>query len=314
MELTAKKPDISVEIGKLKLKTPIICASGTFGYADEYEDFVNLQNIGAIVTKGLTLQPREGNPQPRIKEIKNGLINTIGLENIGINAFIEQKLPVLTQKNINFIANIAGFSIEEYCEIARICSVNDIKAVELNVSCPNVKTGCHEFGKDEKTLYELVSKVRNAYSGTLIVKLSPNVSEPLNLAIACQNAGADAISAINTVKGAYVALNEDKKNFSIIRGGLSGPVIKPVALEFIYQIRSAVKIPIIGMGGISNLQDVFEYFAVGSNAVQIGLANYANPAIGENLAIELQEFLLRNNYRCLNDFLRGLKNENNGRV
>ncbi len=314
MELTANKPDISVKIGELQLKTPIICASGTFGYADEYEDFVNLQNIGAIVTKGLTLHPREGNPQPRIKEINNGLINTIGLENIGINAFIEQKLPVLRQKKITFIANIAGFSLEEYTEIARICSINGIKAVELNVSCPNVKTGCHEFGKDKDVLYKLVSDVRNVFNGTLIVKLSPNVSEPKEIALACQNAGADAVSAINTVRSAFVSLSEDKKHYSIIRGGLSGPVIKPVALEFIHEIRSAVKIPIIGMGGISSLQDVFEFFAVGSSIVQIGLANYTNPKISENIAIELQEFLLKNKYKCLNDYIRGLRNENNGRV
>ena len=215
------KTDLTTTIGKLKLKNPVLCASGTFGYADEFEDFVDLQNIGAVITKGITLEPRRGNPQPRLNELENGLINCIGLENIGINAFIEKKIPILTDKKIGFIVNVAGFSFEEYFEIARICQQNGIKAIELNVSCPNVKTGCLEFGTSSETLYRLVSEVRNLYDGTLIVKLTPNVTDPAELAIKTQQAGADAISAINTVKALAVNLNISNGKIKIqkIKGG-----------------------------------------------------------------------------------------------
>ncbi|MFH0702427.1 MAG: dihydroorotate dehydrogenase [bacterium] len=303
--VTVANPDLSVNIDDLKLKNPIITASGTYGYADEYENFVDLQNIGAIITKGITLNPREGNLQPRIKEVKGGLINSIGLENIGIHAFIEKKLPLLQEKNINFILNIAGFSIKEYIELARICEVSNIKAMELNVSCPNVEEGCLEFGKDKDVLYKLVASVREVFSGTIIVKLSSNVSNPCELALKVEKAQANAISAINTVKAMNVNLNIENNKFShsFIKGGLSGLTIKPIALGFIHEIRQVSNIPIIGMGGISNINDVLEFFAVGSDAVQLGTANFTHPDISEKLAKELENLLIKHNMSNLQDLI-----------
>lgn len=249
-------PDTSVNIGKLKLKNPVLTASGTFGYSDEYDDFMNVANIGAVITKGITLNPKVGNPQPRIKEVKNGLINSIGLENVGIYEFINKKLPILKEKNIDFIVNIAGPSIEEYAELAKICEKNNIQGIELNLSCPNVTSGCLEFGKDEETLYKLVSEVRGNYTGALIVKLSSNVSFPEKMAKTAEKAGADAISAINTVKAMNITLNKNFKDFKYVKGGMSGTVIKPIALNFIYEIRQHISVPIIGMGGISCFTDM----------------------------------------------------------
>ncbi|OGH94422.1 MAG: dihydroorotate dehydrogenase B catalytic subunit [Candidatus Melainabacteria bacterium GWA2_34_9] len=303
------KPDISVNIGRLKLKNPILTASGTFGYADEYDDFMNVSNIGAIVTKGITLNPKTGNPQPRIKEVKNGLINSIGLENVGIQDFIDKKLPVLKENNIDFILNIAGASIEEYIEIAKICQSNNIETVELNLSCPNVKSGCLEFGKDEKTLYKLVSEVRKNFDNTLIVKLSSNVSFPEKMAKTAEKGGADAISAINTVKAMNIDINKNLKGFKSIKGGLSGSCIKPLALNFIYEIRQHIAIPIIGMGGISCFQDMLEFFAVGADAVQIGTANFTHPDLSDTLVIELNNFMKQQNYGSLAELVRDLRYE-----
>ena len=304
------KPDTSVNIGKLKLKNPILTASGTFGYTNEYDDFMKVANIGAIITKGITLNPKIGNPQPRIKEIKNGLINSIGLENTGIYDFIENKLPVLKENNINFAVNIAGSSIEEYVELAKICQTNNIPAIELNLSCPNVKCGCLEFGKDEETLYRLICQVRKNFENTLIVKLSSNVSFPEKMAITAEKAGADAISAINTVKAMNIDINNNFKGFKFIKGGLSGSCIKPLALNFIYEIRQHISIPVIGMGGISSFQDMLEFFAVGADAVQIGTANFTHPDISEKLVDELNSFMKQQNYGSLDDLLNNLRYEN----
>jgi len=291
------KPDLSVNIGDFRLKNPIITASGTYGYVNEYEDFVNLENIGAIVTKGITLNPKVGNPQPRIGEVRGGLINCIGLENVGIHVFVEKKLPILLDKKINFIVNIAGASINEYAELAKICESNKIKAIELNVSCPNVEKGCLEFGRDKEHLYQLVSGVRQIFSGCLIVKLSPNVSNPSELALIVEKAQADAISAINTVKAMQVnaKIENGKLLYSSVRGGLSGSVIKPVALNFIHEIRQAVSLPIIGMGGISNISDILEFLAVGCCCVQVGTANFTHPYIVDQLVQELEDLLIKHN-------------------
>jgi dihydroorotate dehydrogenase (NAD+) catalytic subunit len=304
------KPDTSINIGKLKLKNPVLTASGTFGYANEYDDFMNTASIGAIITKGITLNSKTGNPQPRIKEVKNGLINSIGLENMGIYDFIEKKLPVLQENNIDFIVNIAGSSIEEYVELAKICQANNITGIELNLSCPNVKCGCLEFGKDEAMLYKLVSKVRKNFDGALIVKLSSNVSFPEKMAKTAENAGADAISAINTVKAMDIKLNKDLKGFKFVKGGLSGSCIKPIALNFIYEIRQYVSIPIIGMGGITCFQDMLEFFAVGADAVQIGTANFTHPDISEKLVLELDNLMKQQNYSVLSELIRDLRHEN----
>lgn len=300
-------PDLSVKLGRLELRTPIITASGTSGYADEFEEFTDMQAIGAIVTKGITLEPRKGNPQPRIKELKNAIINSIGLENVGIRAFIDTKLPVLNKKNIPFIMNIAGFTLEEYFELAKICEINGIQAIELNVSCPNVKSGCLEFGTNEEVLYNLVSRIRDIYSGTMIVKLTPNVTDPKPLAQAIERGGADIISAINTVRALNVEVKmvEGRLVKSTLKGGMSGPAIKPIALNFINTISSAVKIPIIGMGGIMTFTDMLEFLSVGSTAIQVGTASFVYPDITERLVTDLEYFLSTNNISGYSKLIRG---------
>lgn len=300
------KVNTSLEINGFLLKNPIMTASGTYGYNDEYEDFINISKIGAIVTKAITLNQRRGNPHPRIKEVKNGMINSIGLENVGINAFIKYKMPVLKEKNINFIVNIAGSSLEEYIELAKICNDNQIKAIEINVSCPNVKEGCLEFGKDKKSLFKLIDKIRKNYNGCLITKLSPNVSYPQQIAKVVEDAGSDAISAINTLMGMFVnpSIKNGKLEYDSVKGGLSGNCIKPVALRFIHEIREAVDIPIIGMGGISCFQDLLEFLAIGCTAVQIGTANFTYPDIAEKMIYELENYLLSNNINDFNTLIR----------
>ncbi len=301
--------DLSVQIGSLKLKNPVITASGTFGYANEYEEFLSLKNLGAIVTKAITLNPRKGNPQPRIKEVSGGLINSIGLENVGIYEFIDKKLPLLIQNNIDFFVNIAGESIEEYKKVAAICRQNNIRALELNLSCPSVNKGCLEFGKDEKTLYDLISAVRDVFPGILAVKLGSNVSFPEKIAVTAQKAGADAISAINTVKAMNISLKKNYKGFNFIKGGLSGPCIKPVALNFIFEIKKHVTIPIIGMGGIMTFTDMLEFFAVGADAIQIGTGTFTDPDLGERLVFELNSFMQANKYKNLEELINSLRTE-----
>lgn len=287
----------------LELKTPIIAASGTYGYSDEYENFINLNCFGAISTKGITLEKRNGNDGDRIFEVKEGMINRIGLENVGIETFIKEKLPVLKSKKIDFLLNIAGNTIEDYEKIASIANKNDIKALEVNVSCPNVSKGCLEFGLNPDSLFELTKKIRKKFDGFLIVKLSANTSDIKSLALSVEKGGADCVSAINTLRGLGLKLNYiGNKKFikKSVQGGLSGSCIKPVALYMINQIKQVVDIPIIAMGGISKLDDLMEFISVGADAFQIGTANFINPAICSSLAIELNDFIEKNNFK---DFL-----------
>ena len=288
---------LNVDLNGLKLKSPIITASGTYGYADEYADFVEMKNLGAIVTKAITLEPRKGNKGLRIMETSSGMINSIGLENMGVRAFVDKVLPYLREKDIDFIVNIAGASMEEYFELAKICEENKIKAIELNLSCPNVKAGCLEFGTDEDSLYALVSQVRQLYSGVLIAKLTPNVTAIEKIAIAAQKAGANLISAINTLRatGLKISFSNGIFNAQRVNGGLSGKAIKPIALRAISSIRQNVDIPIIAMGGIYSLDDLFEFLAVGADAFQIGTANFTHPTIAEDLTFELANFIEVNN-------------------
>lgn len=301
--------DLSLEIKDLKLKNPIITASGTYGYNNEFDVFCDVKMLGAVVTKGITLEPRLGNEGPRIFETNEGLINRIGLENIGIEAFLKEKLPVLKKCGIDFILNIAGNTVEDYIRLAQIAQENDIKAIELNVSCPNVKCGCIEFGINKQALYELVSIVRKNYERCLIVKLSPNVTSAEDVAAAAQSAGADAVSAINTVRGMGVNLNIKngivKK--STVSGGLSGMAIKPIALSFIDRISKVIDIPIIGIGGIYTIQDVLEFFAVGAKAVQIGTANFTHPNIAEKLVLDLKKVMVENNFSTLEELQKSLR-------
>lgn len=301
--------DLSLKIKDFELKNPIITASGTYGYNNEFEVFCDVKNLGAIVTKGITVEPRLGNEGERIFETASGMINRIGLENVGIDLFLKEKLPVLKKCGINFIMNIAGNTPEDYIKLAQIAQENDIKAIELNVSCPNVKCGCIEYGVNKQALYELVMMVRKNYENCLIVKLSPNVTSPEEIAEAAQSAGADAISAINTVRGMGVKIDFANNSFkkTIVSGGLSGQCIKPIALSFIDKISKVVDIPIIGIGGIKTLEDILEFFSVGAKAIQIGTANFTHPNIAEKLIIELENFMGANDITTLNELQIRLK-------
>lgn len=301
--------DLSLKIKDFEMKNPIITASGTYGYSNEFEVFCDVKKIGAVVTKGITLEPRLGNEGERIFETYGGMINRIGLENVGIKAFLDEKLPVIKQCNINFILNIAGNVPEDYIELAKIAQENNIKAVELNVSCPNVKCGCIEFGVNKQALYELVLMVRKHYEHCLIVKLSPNVTSAEDIAEAAQSAGADAVSAINTVRGMGVKLSYINGEFkrTTVSGGLSGKAIKPIALSFVDRISKVIDIPIIAMGGIHTLDDILEFFSVGAKAVQIGTANFTHPDIAEKLITELEDFMKVNGFATLEELQQKLR-------
>lgn len=303
--------DLSVNKGKFVLKNPIMTASGTFGYADEFEDFMNVSKLGAVVTKAISLKPRPGNSWNRVIEVEAGMINSIGLENVGIERFINEKLPVLNAKNINYVMNLAGASESEYVELAKISEQNGIRAIELNVSCPNVKSGCLEFGTDAKTLGELVKSVRNEYNGCLIVKLTPNVTRIEDIALSAQENGADAVSAINTLKGLGMKLSFRNGKFfrEQVVGGFSGVAVKPVALGVVNRLKQVLDIPIIGLGGISSMQDVLEFFAVGAEAVQIGTANFTYPNISEKIIDDLEAFMEQNGFSCLDELKERLRGE-----
>lgn len=287
-----KKPKLQVKIGSLLLKNPIIGASGTFGYGVEYKDFISLERIGGFVTKGLSLKPRKGNPAPRIRETPAGLINSIGLENIGLNAFIRDKLPQIDNIDTAIIVNIFGSSIDEYVELARrLDKIKRIDAIELNISCPNVKAGGAEFGKDPMIVEAITQRVRNVTDKILIIKLSPMVTSIVDIAISAQRGGADAISIANTYPAMAIDPKTQKPFLGAITGGLSGPAIKPITLKLVYETYGKVNIPIIGVGGISTVEDIIEYALAGSSAVQIGTANFINPDISEKLIAKLSDYL-----------------------
>lgn len=302
---------LKIDLNGLILKNPIMTASGTYGYANEYNDFIDVSKLGAIVTKAITLNPREGNKHIRIAETKAGMINSIGLENVGIKKFLEEKIKISEENKINFIMNLAGSTKDDYIETARICEGNKIKAIELNVSCPNVKSGCLEFGSDEKSLYDLVKAVKEVYNGYTIVKLTPNVTSIEKLAISAENAGANAISAINTLKGTSVKININNGKISktIVTGGYSGAGIKPVALNAVLRISKVVNIPVIGIGGVETIDDVLEFFAAGAKAVQIGTANFTHPDIAEKLVYELEEIISKNGYKNIEELQKELRKE-----
>ncbi len=303
------KNSLQVRIGRMRLQNPIIGASGTFGYCVEYKKFIPLESIGGFVTKGLSLEPRKGNPEPRIKETPSGLINSIGLENIGLDAFLRDVLPQLKSTRTKIIVNIFGTSIDEYAELAgRLDRIQRIDGIELNISCPNVKAGGAEFGKDPLVVQAITQKVRNKTGKTLIVKLSPMVTSIIDTAVAAQNGGADAVSIANT----YPAIAIDTKNkrpfLGAKTGGLSGPAIKPITLKLVYDTYGSLHIPIIGGGGISTAEDVIEYALAGAAAVQIGTANFINPGITAQLADGLQDYLVRARVRTFASLTGAAKN------
>ena len=272
--------DLRVNIGALALKNPVMTASGTFGYGLEFEDFIDLGGLGGIIVKGTTLKPREGNDYPRMAETASGMLNCVGLQNKGVEYFCEHIYPQIKDIDTNMIVNVSGSSPEDYAECAaRIDALEKIPAIELNISCPNVKDGGMAFGVTCAGASSVVKAVRQAYHKTLIVKLSPNVTDISEIARAVEAEGADSVSLINTLMGMAIDIEHRKKVLSIGTGGLSGPAVKPVALRMVYQVAKAVKIPVVGLGGISTAKDAIEFLMAGATAIEIGTANFLDPAV-----------------------------------
>ncbi len=300
--------NLSVNIGKLKLKNPVMTASGTFGYGEEYSEFVDLNRLGAVVVKGLSLTPREGNPPPRIIETPAGMLNAIGLQNIGIEVFIKDKLPFLRQFHTPVIANFFGDTVEEYSEAAkRLSDIEDIHGLEMNISCPNKHAGWIIFGTDPKVTFEVVSAVRRATHLPLIVKLSPNVTDIALMAKVAEDAGADAVSMINTITGMSIDIKTRRPRLANMTGGLSGPTIKPIAVRMVYEAYRAVKIPIIGMGGIMKAEDAIEFMLAGATAVAAGTANFVNPTVTIDIIHGIESFMKENSIVDVKELIGALR-------
>lgn len=300
--------DLSVNIGKLNMTNPVMTASGTFGYGLEFEDFVDLKKIGGIIVKGTTLHHREGNPYPRMAETPMGMLNAVGLQNKGVHYFVENIYPKIKDIKTNMIVNVSGSQIEDYAETARIINeLENIPAIELNISCPNVKQGGMAFGVTAKGAAEVVKAVRDVYNKTLIVKLSPNVTDITEIARAAEGAGADSVSLINTLLGMAINAEKRKPVLSTITGGMSGAAVKPIALRMVWQVAKAVKIPVIGLGGIMNWKDAVEFMLAGATAIQIGTANFIDPAITVKVAEGINDYLERHGYSSVRDIIGALE-------
>ncbi len=289
-------PDLSVDMGRLKLANPVMTASGTFGYAKEFQPFIELDRLGAIIVKGLSLKPSYGNPPQRIVETPCGMLNAIGLQNVGFEAFVDEKLPFIQTLKTPVLVNVYGQTIEEYAELAnRLNILDDIAGIELNISCPNVKAGGVAFGVDPKSAYAVVKSVRHVTDKPLMVKLSPNVTDITEIAYAVEDAGADAISLINTLTGMAIDIDTRRPRLANITGGLSGPAIKPIAVRMVWQVAQAVKVPIIGIGGIITASDAIEFLIAGATAVQIGTANFLNPGVSMEIIDGIEKYLIEKN-------------------
>jgi len=301
---TTQSPKMAVSLGRLKLNNPVMTASGTFGYGEEYAGYVDLNKLGAIVVKGLSLKPRLGNPPPRIMETTGGMLNAVGLQNIGVDAFIEEKIPFLRQYDTKVIANIYGETYDEYKKVARkLSSVKGIHALEVNISCPNVKNGGLSFGSDPKIAARMTRAVKDETSLPVIVKLTPNVTDIAAIAEAVEKAGADAISLINTLTGMSVDLKTRRPHLKNITGGLSGPAIKPVALRMVWQVVQRVSIPVIGIGGIMTAEDALEFLVLGAKAVQIGTANFINPLVTMEVVEGMKNYLAEQKIKDINEII-----------
>ena len=296
------KPDLSVRIGPLHLRNPVMLASGTVGYGNEISGFVNLNNIGAIVTKSISLKPRKGNPPQRVVETPAGMLNAIGLANVGVDNFLKDVIPFLKAYDVPLICNIAASTVEEYVECTRILTSEEIiQAFEINVSCPNVKEGGLQFGNDVNAVKGITAKVKAVTNKPVIIKLSPNVSCISDFARAVKEEGGDAVSAINTLVGTAFNIFTKKPKIYNVNGGLSGPAIKPVALAKVLEIKRSVDIPIIGIGGIMNWKDVVEFMIVGASAIQLGTVNFINPSAADEIIRELEEYCVKFNLEKLSD-------------
>jgi len=300
--------NLSVNVAGIALRNPVMTASGTFGYGTEFAPYVDLRSLGAFVTKGLSLKPRAGNPTPRVVETPAGMLNAIGLQNVGLEAFVAEKVPLLRDVDTPCIANFFGNTVEEYAEMARrLDAIPEVAGLEMNISCPNVKCGGIQFGSDPASAANVVAACRAASSKPLIVKLSPNVTDVVAMARACVDAGADALSLINTLVGMSINVKTRRPVLANITGGLSGPAIKPVALRMVWQVAQAVKVPLIGIGGIMSATDVVEFLLAGATAVQVGTASFVTPGIAQTIAEDLYRWMQDNNVNDVRDLIGGLQ-------
>jgi len=298
--------DLSVNIAGMKLKNPVIAASGTFGFGREYSKFFDLNMLGGISVKGLTLEPRKGNEPPRIAETPAGILNSVGLQNPGVHAFIRDEIPFLRGFGTAVIVNVAGNTVDDYRAIVEILSGADIDAIELNVSCPNVKEGCLLFGSTAKGVFEVTGVVRKVCKKPLIVKLSPNVTDITEIAKAAEDAGADCVSLINTLLGMSIDIETRKPVLANVMGGLSGPAVKPVAVRMVYETAKAVRIPVIGMGGISNGNDAVEFMLAGASAVMVGTAGFVNPNVWVETIQGIEQYMKENGFEKAADLTGAL--------
>ena len=299
---------LNTKIGSLELKNPVMTASGTFGYGTEYADFMDINRLGAIIVKGTTLNPRQGNPYPRMAETPQGMLNAVGLQNKGVDYFVDHIYPEVRKIRTAIIVNVSGSCIDDYVQTASIINtLDDIPAIELNISCPNVKQGGMAFGVNPDSAAQVVSAVRKAYDKTLIVKLSPNVTDITEIARAVEGAGADSVSLINTMLGMAIDAEKRRPILSTITGGMSGPAVKPVALRMVWQTAKAVKIPVIGLGGICSATDAVEFLLAGASAVQIGTANFIDPSISEKVIDGIEDYLQRHSFNSVQDIIGALE-------
>ncbi len=302
------KPNLTVNIGGIQLKNPVMTASGTFGYGPEFADYLDLNSLGGIITKGLSLKPRAGNPTPRIVETCGGMLNAIGLQNVGIEEFIEKKIPFYRTLETKVIANFFGTTVDEYAELAgRLDAIPEVAGMEVNISCPNVKQGGIVFGTDPAAAAAVVAAVRERTGKTVIVKLSPNVTDIVAMAQACVAAGADALSLINTITAMAIDLKTKRPVLANITGGLSGPAIKPIALRMVWQVAKAVNVPIIGIGGIMTATDALEFLLAGATAVQVGTASFLDPGAAGRIVREMEEYLVREGISDVRELIGALK-------
>lgn len=300
--------DLRTSIGKLQLANPVMTASGTFGYGTEFADFVDLERLGGVIVKGTTLHHREGNPYPRMAETPAGMLNAVGLQNKGVDYFCEHIYPTIKNYKTNMIVNVSGSAIEDYVATAeRINALENIPAIELNISCPNVKQGGMAFGVTAKGAAEVVSAVRRVYDKTLIVKLSPNVTDITEIARAAEAAGADSVSLINTLLGMAIDAERRRPVLSTVTGGMSGPAVKPIALRMVWQVAKAVNIPVVGLGGISNGTDAIEFMLAGASAIEVGTANFIDPSVTGKIVDEINAYLDRHGFSSVRDIIGALE-------
>lgn len=296
--------NISTKIGGLTLKNPVLTASGTFGYGTEYKDLVDLNSLGGIIVKGTTLTPREGNDYPRMAETPSGMLNAVGLQNKGVDYFINNTYPTISNYDTEIIVNVSGASVTDYVAVAeRISELDKINAIEVNISCPNVKQGGMAFGTTIEGVSEITTAIRKVYHKTLIVKLSPNVTDIVSIAKAVEDSGADSVSLINTLLGMAIDVERQKPVLSTITGGLSGPAVRPVAVRMVWQVAKAVKIPVIGLGGIASGRDAMEFILAGASAVQVGTANFIYPNITLEIINYIKEYCTRHNVKDITELI-----------